>query len=82
MEIVVPELEEMRAAHVISIGSATLSSLTPYCEAGYVSRLFLISVAVNLYIPFLFLSSTKQIRTWFKNSLLCLVFQEKFKIKL
>jgi len=34
---VVPELEEMRAAHVISIGSPTLSSLTPYCEAGYVS---------------------------------------------
>lgn len=57
----VPELEEMRAAHVMSIGSATLSSLTPYCEAGYVFRLFLFSFAVNLYIPFLFLSSMKQI---------------------
>uniref|UniRef100_M4ESY7 Amidase domain-containing protein n=1 Tax=Brassica campestris TaxID=3711 RepID=M4ESY7_BRACM len=34
VEIVVPELEEMRAAHVVSIGSATLCSLTPYCEAG------------------------------------------------
>ena len=39
MEIVVPELEEMRAAHVVSIGSATLCSLTPYCEAGYVFKL-------------------------------------------
>uniref|UniRef100_M4E695 Amidase domain-containing protein n=1 Tax=Brassica campestris TaxID=3711 RepID=M4E695_BRACM len=34
VEIVVPELEEMRAAHVVSIGSAALRSLTPYCEAG------------------------------------------------
>jgi Asp-tRNA(Asn)/Glu-tRNA(Gln) amidotransferase A subunit family amidase len=39
VEIVVPELEEMRAAHVISIGSPTLSSLTPYCEAGKNSKL-------------------------------------------
>ncbi|KAJ4887658.1 Fatty acid amide hydrolase [Raphanus sativus] len=39
MEIVVPELEEMRAAHVVSIGSATLCSLTPYCEAGKNSKL-------------------------------------------
>ncbi|CAA7034814.1 unnamed protein product [Microthlaspi erraticum] len=39
VEIVIPELEEMRAAHVISIGSASLSSLTPYCEAGKNSKL-------------------------------------------
>lgn len=43
VEIVIPELEEMRAAHLVSIGSATLSSLTPYCEAGYVFRLFFLS---------------------------------------
>ncbi|CAN6821932.1 unnamed protein product, partial [Brassica oleracea] len=39
VEIVVPELEEMRAAHVVSIGSAALRSLTPYCEAGKKSKL-------------------------------------------
>ncbi|XP_010484225.1 PREDICTED: fatty acid amide hydrolase-like isoform X1 [Camelina sativa] len=39
VEIVVPELEEMRAAHVMSIGSPTLASLTPYCEAGKNSKL-------------------------------------------
>ncbi|KAL0863048.1 hypothetical protein Bca101_042166 [Brassica carinata] len=39
VEIVVPELEEMRAAHVVSIGSAALRSLTPYCEAGKNSKL-------------------------------------------
>ncbi|VVB17995.1 unnamed protein product [Arabis nemorensis] len=39
VEIVIPELEEMRAAHVVSIGSATLKSLTPYCEAGKNSKL-------------------------------------------
>ncbi|CAN6813865.1 unnamed protein product [Brassica oleracea] len=39
VEIVVPEVEEMRAAHVVSIGSAALRSLTPYCEAGKNSKL-------------------------------------------
>ncbi|CDY51302.1 BnaA06g23440D [Brassica napus] len=39
VEIVVPELEEMRAAHVVSIGSVALRSLTPYCEAGKNSKL-------------------------------------------
>ncbi|CAF1921840.1 unnamed protein product [Brassica oleracea var. botrytis] len=39
VEIVVPELEEMRAAHVVSIGSATLCSLTPYCEDGKTPKL-------------------------------------------
>ena len=48
VEIVVPELEEMRAAHVVSIGSAALRSLTPYCEAGYVFTHLLISLAVHL----------------------------------
>lgn len=43
----VPELEEMRAAHVISIGAPTLSSLNPYCEAGYVFRGFQIEIAVK-----------------------------------
>lgn len=40
VEIVVPELEEMRAAHVVSIGCATLCSLNPYCESGYAFKLF------------------------------------------
>ncbi|RZC87174.1 hypothetical protein C5167_042104 [Papaver somniferum] len=34
VEIVIPELDEMRAAHVVSIGSESLSSLIPYCEDG------------------------------------------------
>ncbi|XP_010520624.1 PREDICTED: fatty acid amide hydrolase isoform X2 [Tarenaya hassleriana] len=39
VEIVVPELEEMRAAHLVSIGSETMSSLTPHCEDGKNSKL-------------------------------------------
>ncbi|CAK9187405.1 unnamed protein product [Ilex paraguariensis] len=34
VEIVVPELQEMRMAHVVSIGSESTSSLTPDCEDG------------------------------------------------
>ncbi|CAL5434233.1 unnamed protein product [Camellia sinensis] len=34
MEIVVPELAEMRLAHIVSIGSESLCSLTPDCEDG------------------------------------------------
>lgn len=34
IEIVIPELHEMRTAHVISIGSETLCSLNPDCEDG------------------------------------------------
>ncbi|WZZ44112.1 hypothetical protein YC2023_040371 [Brassica napus] len=41
------ELEEMRAAHVVSIGSAALRSLTPYCEAGYVFTLALMSAKID-----------------------------------
>ncbi|KAM7252555.1 hypothetical protein ACFE04_024438 [Oxalis oulophora] len=33
-EVVVPELHEMRTAHVVSIGSETISSLNPDCEDG------------------------------------------------
>lgn len=33
-EVVIPELPEMRAAHLVSIGSTSLCSLTPYCEDG------------------------------------------------
>ncbi|CAN6813859.1 unnamed protein product [Brassica oleracea] len=47
-EVVEIELEEMRAAHVVSIGSAALRSLTPYCEAGYVFTLALMSVAAKI----------------------------------
>lgn len=36
LEIVVPQLHEMRTAHVVSIGSETLSSLNPDWEDGYV----------------------------------------------
>ncbi|KAK6253358.1 hypothetical protein QUC31_015078 [Theobroma cacao] len=34
IEIVIPELHEMRTAHVVSIGSETLCSLNPDCEDG------------------------------------------------
>lgn len=38
-EIVLPELQEMRNAHVVSIGSESLCSLNPDCEDGYTSKL-------------------------------------------
>ncbi|CAN6543893.1 unnamed protein product [Malus baccata var. baccata] len=38
-EIVVPELHEMRTAHLISIGSEFLNALNPYCEDGYGAKL-------------------------------------------
>ncbi|KAE8708400.1 putative sphingolipid transporter spinster-like protein 2-like [Hibiscus syriacus] len=34
IEIVIPELNEMRAAHIVAIGSETLCSLNPDCEDG------------------------------------------------
>ncbi|RWR77882.1 fatty acid amide hydrolase [Cinnamomum micranthum f. kanehirae] len=40
-EIVLPELDEMRNAHVVSIGSESLCSLNPDCEDGYCSELTL-----------------------------------------
>lgn len=39
LEIVIPEMDEMRAAHVVSIGSESLTCLTPYCEEGQGSKL-------------------------------------------
>ncbi|VFQ59097.1 unnamed protein product [Cuscuta campestris] len=39
IEIVIPELHEMRTAHIVSIGSESLSSLNPDFENGYGSRL-------------------------------------------
>lgn len=36
IEIVVPELHEMRTAHLVSIGSECISSINPDCEDGYV----------------------------------------------
>ena len=36
IEIVVPELLEMRTAHVVSVGSEYMASLTPDCLDGYV----------------------------------------------
>ncbi|RXI00409.1 hypothetical protein DVH24_037957 [Malus domestica] len=39
VEIVVPELHEMRTAHLISIGSEFLNALNPYCEEGYGAKL-------------------------------------------
>ncbi|XP_071724014.1 fatty acid amide hydrolase-like [Rutidosis leptorrhynchoides] len=39
VEVVVPELHEMRTAHLISIGSETISSLNPDCEDGKNARL-------------------------------------------
>ncbi|CAM8935262.1 unnamed protein product [Rhodiola kirilowii] len=38
-EIVIPELHPMQVAHMVSIGSESLSSLTPDCEDGKLSRL-------------------------------------------
>lgn len=38
-EIVIPEMHEMRTAHVVSIGSESLCSLNPHCEDGKGSRL-------------------------------------------
>ncbi|KAF8389143.1 hypothetical protein HHK36_025836 [Tetracentron sinense] len=34
IEIIIPELHEMRTAHIVSIGSESLSSLNPHCEDG------------------------------------------------
>ncbi|XP_027361730.1 fatty acid amide hydrolase isoform X2 [Abrus precatorius] len=39
IEIVIPELDEMRTAHVVSIGSECLCSLNPDCEDGKGVRL-------------------------------------------
>ncbi|OVA10052.1 Amidase [Macleaya cordata] len=34
VEIVIPELQEMRTAHIVSIGSEGMCSLMPYCQEG------------------------------------------------
>ncbi|KMT00954.1 hypothetical protein BVRB_9g222190 [Beta vulgaris subsp. vulgaris] len=39
VEIAIPEMHEMRTAHVVSIGSECLSALNPYCEEGKGSKL-------------------------------------------
>lgn len=39
-EIVIPELNEMRIAHIVSIGSESLCGLTPDFEDGYVNLPF------------------------------------------
>lgn len=39
VEITIPELHEMRTAHVVSIGSEARCSLNPYCEEGKGSKL-------------------------------------------
>lgn len=36
-EIILPELEEMRTAHVVSIGSESFCDLNPHYKAGYLS---------------------------------------------
>lgn len=40
MEIVVPELHEMRTAHIVAIGSEAASGLNPDFEDGFVPNLF------------------------------------------
>lgn len=40
IEVVVPELLEMRTAHLVSIGSEFLASVNPDCEDGYVTLAF------------------------------------------
>jgi hypothetical protein len=37
VEIAIPDLDEMRTAHIVSIGSEMLCSVNPYFEEGYVS---------------------------------------------
>jgi len=39
VEIVIPELQEMRNAHLVSIGAEMLCSVNPDCDDGYVSCL-------------------------------------------
>nr|DAD22214.1 TPA_asm: hypothetical protein HUJ06_023677 [Nelumbo nucifera] len=39
IDIVIPEIHEMRTAHVVSIGSESLCSLTPDCEDGKGTKL-------------------------------------------
>ncbi|KAL8136544.1 hypothetical protein V2J09_002545 [Rumex salicifolius] len=39
MEIVIPELQELRTAHVVAIGSESLTGLIPDCEDGQGSKL-------------------------------------------
>ncbi|XP_060168005.1 fatty acid amide hydrolase-like isoform X2 [Lycium barbarum] len=39
VEIVIPELHEMRIAHIVSIGSEALCALNPYCYEGKGERL-------------------------------------------
>ncbi|XP_048424662.1 fatty acid amide hydrolase [Pyrus x bretschneideri] len=39
VEIVVPELHEMRTAHLVSIGAEFLNALNAYCEDGYGAKL-------------------------------------------
>ena len=57
IDIVIPELREMRLAHLVSIGSESLCALTPDCEDGYVSlyfwRLHCLHVRLLLLQPFL-----------------------------
>ena len=49
-EIVLPELHEMRNAHVVSIGSEAMCALNPDCEDGYASK-FLDSNQRNFVFP-------------------------------
>lgn len=40
-EIIIPELNEMRNAHIVSIGSESVSSLNPHCYDGKISKMTL-----------------------------------------
>lgn len=51
VEIVVPELLEMRTAHVVSIGSEMLSSVNPYCEEGYDSLPLCKGTLIDCCVP-------------------------------
>ena len=52
MEIVIPELHEMRLAHLISIGSESISSLYAECEDGYALHFEHQIVCTSDYSPF------------------------------
>ena len=53
VEIVIPELDEMRTAHVVSIGSEAAASLTPDLQDGYVYSLFSVCFLYISYIQFI-----------------------------
>lgn len=58
IEIAIPELHEMRTAHIVSIGSESLSSLNPDVEDGYAHSaitFIYLSTYLKCYLSFIIL---------------------------